>query len=262
MTNSTPLPAPSDGAVGATTSPGGSLEGRVAIVTGAGRGLGLAVARLLAQRGARVAAIDVELVGPLPDEAVAYRCDVSQPDDVCTTVDAIVAEMGAPTVVCNVAGVQRFGRTETYAFEDWQRIIGVNLTGTFLVTQAALVPMLAAGGGAVVNVASTAGLTGLPYSAAYCASKGGVIQLTKSLAREFATRNIRVNAVAPGAIDTEMATIPFPDDADPRTMASFGRGLLGIAPPERIAEVIVFLASSAASHVTGTVLPIDGGATA
>jgi NAD(P)-dependent dehydrogenase (short-subunit alcohol dehydrogenase family) len=133
--------------------------------------------------------------------ARAYAVDVSDPSAVREAVGAAARDLGRPSVVVNCAGIGRFYHSHEMPFADWQRIIGVNLTGTFLVCQAAL-PFLLDGGGAIVNVASNAGLMSQPYSAAYCASKGGVVQLTRALADEYLERGIRVNCIAPGGIAT------------------------------------------------------------
>ena len=140
-------------------------------------------------------------------------------------------------------------------------LIAVNLTGTFLMCRAVL-PHLVETRGAIVNVASLAGLVGLPYDAAYCASKGGVIQLTRSLAKEFSDRHVRVNALAPGGVKTAMMEIPFPDDANPAVLQTIPGAPHGICEPERIADVIAFLGSDDAAHITGAVLPVDGGLSA
>ena len=132
--------------------------------------------------------------------AAAFRCDVSDPASARAAVDAAAAALGRPTLTVTCAGIGRLAASESQPFEDWQRIIGVNLTGTFLVVQASL-PYLLDGGGRVVTVASNAGLMGQPYSAAYCASKGGVVQLTRALADEYIKKGITVNCVAPGGMD-------------------------------------------------------------
>ena len=243
---------------------------QVTIVTGGGSGIGRATCLRLSSEGARVAALDVNL--PAAEEtatamrraggaAMAQRCDVSDPASVATAVAAVVRELGPPSVLCNVAGIQQYGHAEKLRFETWSRIIGVNLTGTFLMSQATL-PLLVDTRGSIVNVASLAGIMGLPYDAAYCASKGGVVMLTKALAKEFSDRGVRVNAVAPGGVETPMAEIPFPADAAPEVMQLIPRTPMGWSTPAEIAAVIAFLASEDARKVTGVVVPVDGGMTA
>ena len=145
-------------------------------------------------------------------------------------------------------------------FEDWSRIIGVNLTGTFLMAQAVL-PHLLEGGGNIVNIASNAGLMGQPYSAAYCASKGGVVQLTRALADEYLHRGVRVNAIAPGAINTPLLhAFRLPPDADVKRISKL-MSPLGGAEPEEVAALIAFVASDEARYMTGTIVSIDGGLT-
>jgi len=246
------------------------FSGRVAIVTGGGSGIGRAVCVRLAEEGARVAVLDVSLAGA--DETVAHirraqavaaaqYCDVSDPASVAAAVSWTVRELGAPSVLCNAAGIQRYEHSEKLRYEDWSRIIAVNLTGTFLMTQETL-PLLRETRGCVVNIASLAGIMGLPYDAAYCASKGGVVMLTRALAKEFAHRGVRINAVAPGGVDTPMAHIPFPADASPEVLQFIPRTPVGFSQPAEIAAVVAFLASDEASKITGAVVPIDGGATA
>jgi len=244
--------------------------GRVAVVTGAASGLGQATAHLIASEGGNVAALDisedgaqrtVEEIKAAGGNAIALRTDVSDPESVATTMKEVVAQLGPPNTVCNVAGIGKFAHTVEASYDDWQRILAVNLTGTFLMCQAAL-PYLLENGGNIVNVASTAGVMGQPYSAAYCASKGGVVLLTKSLAVEYLERGVRVNAVAPGGIETPIVgSFAVPDDASRRLMARI-MSPMGFGQPEEVAGVIAFLASDEARYVTGAVYAIDGGVSA
>src|SRR5262249_22205206 len=182
------------------------FNGKIAIVTGAGSGIAQGTARRLASEGANVACLDIDetavqktavSIVESGGAATAYQCNVSQPDDVQKTVSAVASDLGAPNVLCNIAGVGNFAHTTALPFDEWQPVLGVNLTGTFLMCQAVL-PHILENGGNIVNTASNAGLQGLAYSAAYCASKGGVVQLTRALAIEYWKQGIRVNAVAPG----------------------------------------------------------------
>jgi NAD(P)-dependent dehydrogenase (short-subunit alcohol dehydrogenase family) len=240
---------------------------QTALVTGAGSGLGAATARRLAAEGARVACLDVArdaadaTARVAASGARAYAVDVSDPAAVHEAVGAAARELGRPSVVVNCAGIGRFYHSHEMPFADWQRIIGVNLTGTFLVCQAAL-PFLLDGGGAIVNVASNAGLMSQPYSAAYCASKGGVVQLTRALADEYLERGVRVNCIAPGGIATPLqdAFRIMPEGIDFRKLAKI-RTPLGMAAPDEVAALIAFVASGEGRYMTGAVVSIDGGLT-
>jgi len=193
--------------------------------------------------------------------ARAYRVDVADPASVQDAVAATARDLGRPSVVVNCAGIGRFYHSHEMPFADWQRIIGVNLTGTFLVSQAAL-PLLLDGGGSIVNVASNAGLMAQPYSAAYCASKGGVVQLTRALADEYIERGVRVNCVAPGGIVTPLQNVfaEVPPGLEWKKLAKI-RTPLGSAQPEEVAALIAFIASSEGRYMTGAIVSIDGGLT-
>ena len=246
--------------------------GDTVIVTGGGSGLGRAVARQLAAGGSAVAVIDRD--SPASDETVrmlgevgaptarSYEADVSQWASVEGAVQQIVADMGAPRALVNAAAVQRFAHSHELDPDEWTRILAVNLTGTFFMCRAVLPHLIEAGDGAIVNIASTAGLAGLPYDAAYCSAKGGVVQLTKALAVEYSPYRIRVNAVAPGGMQTPMLHIPFPDDAAPELRQRARRSLLGVAQPDEVANVVCFLLSDQASYMTGSIVVADGGALA
>ena len=163
-------------------------------------------------------------------------------------------------MLCNIAGIGNFAHTTELAFDDWQRVIAVNLTGTFLMCQAVL-PHILENGGNIVNTASNAGLQGLAYSAAYCASKGGVVQLTRALAIEYWKKGIRVNAVAPGGVDTPLSRgFTMPDDADMAFMAKM-QAPLGMAEPEDLASLFAYIASDEARYMTGAIVSMDAGLT-
>ena len=193
--------------------------------------------------------------------ARAYQVDVADPASVRAAVSAAARDLRRPSVLVNCAGIGKFANAHEMPFEDWSRIIAVNLTGTFLMSQAVL-PHLLDGGGNIVNIASNAGLMGQPYSAAYCASKGGVVQLTRALADEYLHRGVRVNAIAPGGIATPLqdAFRQLPEGADPKLLAKL-RTPLGNSQPEEIASLIAFVASDEGRFMTGSIVSIDGGLT-
>jgi NAD(P)-dependent dehydrogenase (short-subunit alcohol dehydrogenase family) len=240
------------------------FAGRVALVTGAGSGVGMATAMRLAADGALVACADLRpngVGGRLGSAGLDVEVDVTDEAAVRAAVAAVVAWAGRLDVVVNAAGVASFGHTTEVGWREWQRVLEVNLTGPFLVIREAL-PHLVESRGAVVNVASLAGVRGWRYSAAYSASKGGLVALTRSLAVEYARSGVRFTCVCPGSVDTPMraAIRPVPD-ADPELLAH-GRALVEppVSDPEEIAAAIAFLASKEARFATGAVLRMDGGA--
>jgi 3-oxoacyl-[acyl-carrier protein] reductase len=241
------------------------LSGRVALVTGAGRGLGRAIAQTLAAAGAHVACVDISAeslaqtvaaIQAAGGTAMPLACDVTDSQRVNQTVDEVVKTWGALHVLVNNAGITRDNILLRMKDEQWDAVIQVNLRGTFLFTRAAAKPMLKAHGGRIVNIASVAGLIGNPGQTNYSASKAGVIGLTRTVARELAGRGITVNAVAPGFIATEM-TAGLGEEvlAEVRKQTPLAR----LGEPQDIADAVLFLASDAASFITGHVLTVDGG---
>jgi NAD(P)-dependent dehydrogenase (short-subunit alcohol dehydrogenase family) len=233
---------------------------RIAVVTGAAGGIGAAISRRLAADGFSVACIDLrepDVVGPLH----AYAADVRDAGSVAAAAAHIRAELGEPWLLVNAAGVFSIQLLPDLDEQEWDRILDTNLKGPFLTCREFLPAMIAAKSGCVVNIASTAGVRGGRRRAAYCASKGGLVLLTRSLAIDHGHDGVRVNCVCPGLIDTEMADWIR---HDARAMATFDAGTPAgrIGSPDEIAAAVAFLASDDASYLQGSVVMVDGGVTA
>ena len=232
------------------------FEGKRVLVTGASGGIGRSTVELLEHEGASVVGVDLHA------SELVLECDVSDEDSVRAAVDHAVQRLSGLDVVVNVAGIDQFRKFEDLDLATWQRHLGVNLTGPMLVSRAAL-PHLRESRGAIVTIASIAGLRAQPYQAAYCASKAGVILLMKSLALELAADGIRVNTICPGGVQTDLPTnaaAEHPDtDLDWELLMETAGARYGFMPPKDIADAVAYLASDAAASVTGAVLSVDRG---
>jgi NAD(P)-dependent dehydrogenase (short-subunit alcohol dehydrogenase family) len=243
------------------------FENKVVLVTGAASGIGRASALRLAAEGGKIWCTDINEadLNILIDEikttggmANAYRFDISEVGGAERCIDACVSEYGSLDAVVNMAGILRFSNCHELGLEIWEQLISVNLTGTFMLCKAAL-PELLKTKGNIVNAASTASLQGLPWGAAYAASKGGVLAMTRSIAVEYAKRGVRANCVCPGDINTNMVQgLTFPADADFDLLSRI-TSLTGAKGPEVVAGVVAMLASEDGCHITGEHIRVDGG---
>lgn len=248
-----------------------SLEGKSAIITGSGSGLGMAVAKGFAMAGADVALVDsnLEAVRKLSEEltntgyrALPIKADVTNAAQVRAAVETVVKEFGGVDVLVNCAGITRRMPMEEFDEEAWDLVINVNLKGTFLFTKYAALEMLKKGKGSIINFGSLGSVVAIPLSVAYCSSKGGVAMMTKTAACEWAKRGVRVNAVLPGTFETPLLQQCI--DENP----AYGEEMLRrfpigrFAKPDEIVGACIFLSSDASSYVVGHLLAVDGGCTA
>lgn len=245
------------------------LTGRVAVVTGGARGLGAAISIGLAAFGADIAVLDVssamctettDAIRESGRRAVAVECDVSNSGSVRNAVDDVKREFGQVDILVNNAGIARRALAVEMSDEEWDEVINVNLKGVFLCSREFCNLMIERGGGSIINIASTAGFVAMPRNANYCAAKGGVIQLTKSLALEWAGYGIRVNGIAPTSFRTDLTRPLYADAAKYQSIVdSIPLGRVG--EPNDLVGPAVFLASDASRMVTGHTMLVDGGYT-
>ena len=251
------------------------LAGKTALITGAGTGIGRAIALAMAREGAQIAlaarrrapleAVAAEIIAA-GGAALAIQCDVTERASVEAALAAAVKRFGQVNVVVNNAGTMVVADAGKTSDEDWRRILDVNLTGTFLMSRAALPEFRRIGGGAIVNIGSVLGLVARKERAAYCAAKGGVTLLTKAMALDHAEEKIRVNCICPSIVETPLGAASMTgsglnlDEARRLRAREIPLGRLG--KPEDVAELAVYLASDESSWVTGAAWPIDGGLTA
>lgn len=247
----------------------GALSGKATIVTGAGQGIGRAIALRYAEEGARVALVDLDggTAAKVADElgrgAIAVTANVGDEGSVAGAVETVLAAFGTIDVLVNNAAAESLRAPVTeLPLADWEHVLRTNLTGVFLMCRAALPTMLAAGSGAIVNVASQLGSVANRENAAYCASKGGVLQLTRAMALDCAPKGVRVNALSPGAVMTPRLGGLFGSDAAANEQLAPLHPLGRIGRPEEMAGAAVYLASDEAGFVTGADFVVDGGYTA
>ena len=246
------------------------MKGKAAVVTGAASGLGRATAVKLAEAGANLCLVDLneqglqESAGLLSEsgvEVILHPADLSDASACKAPIEAAAARFGRLDALCNIAGMIKFANSPEMAREDWDRTIAVNLSAPFFLSQAAI-PHLLGTEGAIVNCASTAAFVGEAYAAAYCASKAGLLQMTKAMAMEYSRKPIRINAVAPGGMMTNIgADMKIPDGAEVDLIQRFS-GLRGLVEVDDVADVICMLASDAGRGFHGSCVTIDAGITA
>ena len=232
-----------------------NLSGKVAIVTGASRGIGAAIVKKLADEGAQVVAC-ARSIESCEGAALCLKVDVSNSAEVDACVKTTVEKFGKVDILVNNAGITKDGLLMRMSDDDWSQVLDINLKGTFLFTRAVSRPMMKNKGGVIVNITSVVGITGNAGQANYTASKGGVIALTKTTAKELGSRNVRCNAVAPGFIESKM-TEGLPDEVKKSCMNSIPLKRFG--KPEDIAKAVAWLVSDEAAYVTGQILSVNGG---
>ena len=241
------------------------LDKKVAVVTGAGRGIGAAIAQLFAAEGANVAVCSLSLanaqkvaaeVAQLGVKALPYAVNTADGEQVNNVSRQILADFGSVDILVNNAGITRDGLLVRMTEADWDLVLDVNLKGTFLFTKALLPAMIKQRAGAIVNITSIVGVAGNAGQANYAASTAGLIGLTKTTAKEYAKRGIRVNAVAPGFIETDMTDKLTPEQKQLQTDYI---GLARLGQPVDVAKTVLYLASDLSSYVTGQVIGVDGG---
>ena len=238
------------------------LTGRTALVTGSTRGIGRAIAASLTEAGARVAVVGrdqaraAEVAGELGGGALGFGADVSEPASVVALVQAVEVAFGQVDILVNNAGLTRDNLLFRIKDDDWDMVLDANLRGAFVAIRATARGMMKRRWGRIINIASIVGITGNKGQANYAASKAGLIGLTKSVAKELGSRNILVNAIAPGFIETDMTAAMTPEA---RAALSSQIPLDRLGSPQDIAGMVAFLASDLASYITGQVLVVDGG---
>jgi NAD(P)-dependent dehydrogenase (short-subunit alcohol dehydrogenase family) len=247
------------------------LRGKRAIVTGAGAGIGEAIAIRLSSEGARVALADLderaaeEIAGEIEGKTLVRRTDVTRADEVEALVRNVVEEWGGLDVMVNNAGVGVAGTTPETSEEDWERLMAVNLKGTFLGMKYAIPAMSDSGGGSIINISSVAALVGIADRAAYSATKGGILALTKAAAIDHVSEGIRVNCIAPGTVDTpwiDRITAGYDDPEEARAKMEARQPHGRFVTPEEIAAMAAYLASDESASCIGACMIVDGGVTA